>query len=246
MTTPKMLTGLLLALSVAPLPTFDFGWKLDRSYKYLWLKDKEKIGETVFRFSRKEGVAGGDEYYQLSIRRKMEGEGELQDSVGTLLFSGDGAPLSYQEETSIRHAGGIGLQEASIQFPAGRATTTYISNRKKKQGSKKEIPVDKGTFLFSTLCQEQWNLFTGKLDRTRPKSIKILYPEFGKVIEIDFSPEVQSAPLTIGGNKIPVTRFSFKVKKGSWQGNIWIDAKGRMLQYASGPLKIVLVGGKTG
>ena len=61
MTTPKMLTGLLLALSVAPLPTFDFGWKLDRSYKYLWLKDKEKIGETVFRFSRKEGVAGGDE-----------------------------------------------------------------------------------------------------------------------------------------------------------------------------------------
>ena len=245
MTTAKTLIVLLLALAATPLPAFDFGWKLDRSYKYLWLENKEKIGETVFRFSRKEGIAGADDYYQLTIRRKIETKGSRKDSVGTLLFAEDGSSSLYKEETNFAVASKKKLgafQEVSIQFHDDRATTTYIHNRNKKKASKNEVPVEKGTFLFSTLCQEQWNLFTGKLDRTGPRSIKVLYPELNTIIKIDFSPEVQSTPLTIGDKKIPVTRFSFEAKKWKWRGSIWVDAKGRMLQYASGSLKIVLTG----
>lgn len=245
MTIQKTLLCLLLTLSATSLPAFEFGWKLDRGYKYLWLKDKEKIGETVFRFSRKEGVAGGSEYYQLASQRKMEAEGKIQDSVGTLLFSKDGAPATYTEKTSFRFASDKSFsayQEASIQFNRDLVTTIYTNNRKKGQESRKELKIGKDTFLFSTLCQEQWNLFTGKLDTTGPGTIKVLYPEFSEVLKIDFKPEVQSAPLTIGDRKIPVTRFSFEAKKWKWQGSIWVDAKGRMIQYASGPLKVVLTG----
>ena len=134
------------------------------------------------------------------------------------------------------------FQEASIQFTDGLATTIYTNNRKKEQASKTELKVDKDIFLFSTLCQEQWNLFTRKLDAAGPRTIKVFYPEFSDVLKIDFKPEVQSAPFTIGDRKIPVIRFSFEVKKWKWQGSIWVDEKGRMLQYASGPLKIVLTG----
>ena len=245
MTQKNPLLCLLLVLSTVPLPAFELGWKLDRGYKYLWLKDKEKIGETVFRFSRKDGPSLTGEYYQLAIRRKMEAKGKIQDSVGTLLFSKDGSPVTYTEKTNFRFASDKtfkAFQEVSIQFTDGLATTIYTNNRKKEQASRTELKVDKDIFLFSTLCQEQWNLFTRQLDAAGPRTIKVLYPEFSDVLKIDFKPEVQSAPLTIGDRKIPVTRFSFEAKKWKWQGSIWIDEKGRMLQYVSGPLKIILTG----
>lgn len=245
MPTLKLVFCLFLALSPAVAADPDFGWKLDRGYKYLWMKDKEKIGETVFRFSRKEGRAGDPGYYQLTSRRKMESEGRIQDSSGTLLFALDGTPSSYHEETSFRLSSEktfSAFQEVWIRFGDGRVTTTFINNRKKDSASKKEFAVDKDTFLFSTLCQEQWNLFTRKLDNGGPASLKTFYPEFGQVMKIDFRPEVTSSPLKIGKREIPVTRYSFEAKKWKWTGTIWVDSRGRMIQYASGRLKIVLAG----
>jgi len=244
MANKKILFGLLLVLVAGPLQAFEFGWKLDRSYKYLWLLNKKKIGETVFRFSRKEGIAGGEEYYQLAIRRKKTQEGKIEDSVGTLLFTKNGYPTTYSEKTNFRFASNktfASLQEASIRFANGQVTTSYTSNRKKGEETRKTLRVGKDTYLFFHSCQEQWNLFTTRLDATGPRTFKLFYPEFGEVLNIVFKPEVQSAPFTIGDRKIPVTRFSFAAKKYSnWKGSIWVDEKGRMLQYASGPLKIVL------
>ena len=69
--TPLKPLFILLALSPALAADPGFGWKLDRGYKYLWINNGEKVGVTVFRFSRKEGAAGAPEYYQLASRRKM-------------------------------------------------------------------------------------------------------------------------------------------------------------------------------
>lgn len=245
MPTLKTAFILLLVLSPASAADSDFGWKLDRGYKYLWVRDKEKIGETVFRFTRKEGIAGNPDYYQLASRKKMDSEGRIEDSSGTLLFSLDGTPLSYHEETGIRLSSQkafTALRETRIRFENGRVNSTITNNGEKDNASKKEIAVDKDTFLFSTLRQEQWNLFTGKLDNKKPVSLKIFYPEFGEVMKIEFRPEVESAPLRIGEREIPVSRFAFEAKKWKWKGTIWVDSKGRMLQYTSGPLKIVLTG----
>ena len=236
---------ILLALSPSLAADPGFGWKFDRGYKYLWITKGEKVGETVFRFSRKEGAAGAPEYYQLVSRRKMESSGRIQDSSTTMIFAKDGSPSSYQEETRIRLSSEkkfASLQEVTIRFDKGKATTTFVNNGNKEGASKKETTVGKDTFLFSTLCQEQWNLFTRKLDSKDPTSLETFYPEFGVVMKIDFRPEVASAPLKIGNKEIPVTRFSFEAKKWKWTGNIWVDSRGRMLKYTSGPLTIVLTG----
>ena len=236
---------ILLALSPSLAADPGFGWKFDRGYKYLWITKGEKIGETVFRFSRKEGAAGAPEYYQLVSRRKMESSGRIQDSSTTMIFAKDGSPSSYQEETRIRLSSEkkfSSLQDVTIRFDNGKVTTTFVNNGNKEGASKKETTVGKDTFLFSTLCQEQWNLFTRKLDSKGPTSLETFYPEFGVVMKIDFRPEVASAPLKIGNKEIPVTRFSFEAKKWKWTGNIWVDSRGRMLKYTSGPLTIVLTG----
>ena len=235
----------LLALGPALAADPEFGWKFDRGYKYLWIAKGEKIGETVFRFSRKEGAAGVPAYYQLASRRKMESAGRIQDSSTTMVFAKDGSPSSYHEETRFRLSSAkkfASLQEIKIRFEKGKVTTTFVNNGNQEGASKKELAVGKETFLFSTLCQEQWNLFTRKLDSKSPTSLETFYPEFGEVMKIEFRPEVASAPLKIGEKEFPVTRFSFEAKKWNWTGKIWVDSKGRMLQYTSGPLKIVLTG----
>ncbi len=236
---------ILLALSPALAADPGFGWKLDRGYKYLLIENGEKIGETVFRFTRKEGAAGAPEYYQLASRMKKESGGHIFDSSATTVFAKDGSPTSYHEEIRARQGSDKKfdhLQEVRIRFDNGKVTTTFVNNGNKIGASKNELAVSKDTFLFSSLRQEQWNLFTGKLDSKGPTSLEIYSMEVSKVVKIEFRPEVTSAPLKIGKKEIPVTRFSFEAKKWKWTGNIWVDSRGRMLKYTSGPLTIALTG----
>jgi hypothetical protein len=248
--TPQGPTGLLATPPATPAgedaagsasARSEFPWKLDRAHKYLWISKGEKIGETTFQFRRERGPDGPE--YVVSTRRRIESGGRSQESEGSLRFRPDGRPLSFQEETEFTMGAAqafSGHQEVRIEFEKDRAIATYVNNGRAESASRHEVRLEQPTFLFSTYCQEQWNLFSRGLARPTAAKLAILYPEFGQVLTVEFTPRAGGEMVELGGKKVEATRYAFECKLWKWKGNIWVDGRGRMLRYECDDLRIVL------
>ncbi len=218
-------------------------WKLGTFHKYLWLQKNAKIGETNFRFQRSPRGASGD--YLLLTRRRLEGQGRTQETEGTLRFRTDGRTVSYREETSYQFANARpfkSLQEVRVRFERGKANLSFVNNGRLDQAAKTEVELAKNrkVYLFGTVCNEQWNLFTPYLDHDKTSKVSVLYSEMGKILDLEFTPKKKNAKLQIAGVATEATRFRFTAGAQKWEGEIWVDKKGRLLQFVSGELKIVL------
>ena len=240
--------------STSPSPS-TLPWKLGRSYKYVWLRKKEKIGETTFRWRRDTrdgaqrpdapGDAGNHAGYVLSSRRRLETDGKVEESEGTLRLLANGRPLVFREETSYRMAatGNFrGRQELKVSFQSAKATVSYVTNRNFEDPSSHSVPLAKKgpTYLFSTYGIEQWNLFTLDLARAKTTTIEVVYPEFARRLRLELEPARGTERLDIGDRHLNTTRYDFRVKQWKWSGSIWIDARGRMLRYKSADLSLQL------
>ena len=240
---PIFLTLLPCAVLSWPLslPGAEFPWKLDRPYRFDWFEKKQKTGEIRFQFSK---VREADStLFRLTSRRRIEKHKQGESCSGELYFQQNSIPVRYSEELTFTQLGRVsGSQEVKIRFTGRRVECTHINNGKVEKATRHRLEVEPETFLFGTYALEHWTVFALKLKERRKHTLKLFYPQFAKVGTVTFVPEKKDVILEIGGKKVPVRRYRFEDKSMKFRGSVWIDEMGRLLQYTSGILKLVLKG----
>ena len=226
-----LLSGLVIAS--------EFPWKLDRMYRLAWFQNRQKTGESRFSFTRLEEVSGSS--YLLKSHRRLERDGQGQESTSELYFQKNGRPIRYTEETRFTALGRVkGRQEVRIRVTGDRLLATHVNNGKEEKAARHTVKVTAETFLYATHALEQWTVFAVKLKERKKQTLKIYYSEFARVLSITFTPQRGDEILEIGGKKLSTVRYKFVTKDFRWEGYVWIDTKGRLVQFESGPLKLVL------
>jgi hypothetical protein len=226
----------LAAAAPATLP-----WKPDRTYKYLWFQEKQKIGATLLRFAKLPGESPPT--YQLSLERRLEYEGRSSTTRGELIFRPDGTPIKYREDTDLTTPPNLrGLQNLEVKFTGTKVTTTYINNKRQANASHSEKEVPPETYLFATHALEQWAVFAPRLGGTEESSLNLFDPQLQSVLKVTFTPEKTPQSIVSGGEKVAATMYRFRSESWKYTGSIWIDKEGRLVQYESGTLRMVLGG----
>ena len=241
----RLFSVTILAICVAcgfassPSHALDFPWELGTTYQYDWIEKKRKTGEIAFRFTKVSEPKGF--VYRLSSHRRREDKGASQTSSGELYFKPDSVPLRYHEDCRYTASSNVsGHQEVSIKFSGEKVTSTVVHNRNEEQRSHNVTKVPTGTFLFATHALDHWTVFSPKLREKKKQTVRVFYSEFGRVLELTFAPQKKAETLVVGDQKLSVVRFRFECKDYLYNGNVWIDKRGRLIQYESGELKLVL------
>jgi len=220
---------------------------VDRAHRYLWMRGDAKIGETSFRVRKLRDATAekpAADSFELATRRRMESDRKVQESEGTLRFRADGQPLSFREKTSYTVAAERefrGDQELRIDFTPRTAAITYYQNGKLDRPTEHEVALEGTTFLYGTLGIEHWNLFLKDFRAAAKVRIELLLPEFAKVATVEFTARDAAERVRVGEREVAARRYDFTVTPWTdWKGSVWLDADGRMLQYESGGLRVVL------
>jgi hypothetical protein len=218
----------------------EFPWKLDRAYRYSWKVGKESAGSLTLVFREKRDAAGTR--HVLEARRSFDHEGSSQRAKGELLFDGrTGRPFEYREESQVTRAKKTGQQELQVRFSAKSAKSRFIPNGNTENAAEHETEVDDTTRLFATNALEHWVIFLGPLAKREKISIPVYYPEFAKVLRIDFSPAADDETLKVGDETLRVRRFDFVYREyPKDHGKVWVDDAGRMIRYESASMRLEL------
>ena len=235
------LLATLLATALAPpSPGNELPWKLDRSYKYLWFHKEQKVGESLLKFKKVEGVK--DMRYDLTSHRSYQRGGNRQAVESKLTFKADGTPVYYEEQCRLSSilSQYRALQEVRVSFKGTTVTTTYVNNQNSDKAIRTERKVPSGTFLFATHALEQWAVFTMALKGSRQKTLNVFYPDSGNVLRVEFKQEAETEPLRVGTKEVKASCYRFDCKDAGYQGKVWLDLEGRLLRYESGPLRFSL------
>lgn len=241
-----MQAALLLCLSLAPAQVADgapdrppFPWKLDRPYEYTWRLDGEPAGSLTLVFRRRKDADG--EWLVLRTERRLRHGGKSLHSTGELHFDEkDGRPILYRDEAEASQANGSGRQTTRIRFEKDRAESKIIPNSNAERAVEKTIPIKSDTLLFGTGALDHWTLFASRLRGREKVKIPVLYPEFARVIEIEFTPKGEDEEIRVGDRTVRARKFEFRYRDFADRGEIWLDEEGRLIRYQSGPTLLEL------
>ena len=237
--------SLCLGATQAPTSPAPEGFQLptNTEQRYIWLKGRQKVGETVLRFQRV--PRGGGWAYVLDSVRRYDHEGISQRSQGMTVVSDQGLPLRFEESTSLNTVQGARTsQKTSIEFNGQKAHVTSQHNGPKGRRVERDIAIpDQPTYLYANQALEHWVVFTAAFPPlAKTHTVRLLYPDFDRVLKVTFSAEEKES-LTVGKEKTEAQRFSFKSSDGELTGLLWLDAKGHLLQlkFPAASLRLVLV-----
>lgn len=232
--------------------------ELHREHRFIWVLDRRKVGETVVRITQEEAPAGSPskKIYHSSSRYRYERDGQSQRGEHDTYFDPSWKPLRYEWHF---HWSGIkdyrSRQDSEGHLRGGRLSYTVIQNNDTRNPVMGELEVPADGYLYLSQAIDTWAILSGDLLREpRNYVAKVIYPDFIRVTEVTFSFEKEE-PFQAPGDA-PSARekgderqancrvYSFRTREGDHAGKVWIDRRGRMVQYVQGPLKIYLEAGE--
>jgi hypothetical protein len=229
--TPKLLVLIAAAGSVdKPVP---LAWSLGTEYRYVWVQNGKRVGETWFRFEQdsKAATTSNKERtrYILKARRKNDYPSFSVSAQGTTTVRADGTPIRFEETLTGKSVEEKGFnQETHIYFEGSTAKLRYKQRGRNQKPHDVKIP--QGTFIIATDTVEHWALFLSMLPPGfKTHEVQLLYPDFAAVMSTTIE-RVGKEKLKIGSEEIEVTRYAFISKHRQLTGALWLDAAGRLLQ----------------
>lgn len=229
------LSAVFLLSSAAPTPDSgartagDSPWKLDKEHRFVWIRDSQKVGETLFRI-RQLGEASRP-LLVITAKRNYHYETTHQEAESTTVLRRDATPVSFEEELRVTTVKDLrGTQTAKIRFEDSEAHARYIQNGREDHPTTHTLEMPPGTFLFASQAVEHWALFTAGIPRgAKSHTLKLYYPDFRKVLTVDFENK-GAETVTIGEGKAKATKYDFRSSLGTLKGSIWLGDDQRLLQ----------------
>jgi hypothetical protein len=222
-----------------------FPWDLNRDYRFSWIKDRKKVGETRFRIAEVASPSGSrvQEYLSLSTYWQKS-QGSTMEGSHETHFDKSWRPIRY----NLHHRYDWVMNYKSAQdqegeLKGGKFYMVTVHNKDQKNEVRPDpIPVPPEAYLLLQQSFDNYAILAADLLRM-PKDYdaQILFPDFLKIYEVHYKYEFEE-PVDLGKKeKNPVCRlYSFKSKEGQFGGKVWVDAGGRMVQYEQGNLRIYL------
>jgi hypothetical protein len=215
---------------------------LDREHRYSWFQGRQKVGETSFRLSLVDAPGGGPRrLYRSTSRFRYEREGLTLSGDCVSFFDPSLRPVRYQTQSrysGVRNYHSENLQEGEVQ--GTKLRYAVVHNGETAQPVRREMEMPPGSYLWLNQAVDNIALLCGDLlKRPTDYDVKVVYPDFLRVYEIHFVFEKEE-PVEVGGKSVSCRRFSFRSKEGQLDGRVFMDERGRLVQYEQGPLRIVL------
>lgn len=216
-------------------------WAPEETHRFVWSEKDRPIGRITFRIARTREA--DRTIYRMTSYRHTDREGTIQKATSRLWFGPDRLPVRFEEVASVRtgpHS--RGEQEVDVRFSPRKVRTRFVNNGREDRAVRRETEVPEGTFLFSSPALEQWIILAAEVSGHARRSLDVYYPQFDAVLRIDFTREAAPRDLRVGDETVSATGYRFRTRGRAYEGTIWVDAKGRMLRYESGPLSLALAG----
>jgi hypothetical protein len=215
--------------SPAARPGPGLPWPKGVEYRYLWIRDGQKAGET--RFGLEETSRDGKPCYVITATRTYDWEGNSQRARSTTVLLGGGEPLAFDEALEMSGLNNLKAHQLTeIRFRDGKAHLKYILNGKEEAPRLREVDFPARAFLHGNQAVEHWAVFASKLPRGKGRHVlELFYPDHGKVFAVAFEKQAEEK-LRLGAGEADAARFRFECPEARLSGSIWLDAAGRLLQ----------------
>ena len=101
------------------------------------------------------------------------------------------------------------------------------------------VPGD--AYLFLNQAFDNWAVLAASvLAGPGDHDAKVIYPDLHRVYEVHFKLE-REEKVDLGRREAPLCRlYSFASKEGQFAGEVWVDARGRLVQHRQGELTVYL------
>jgi len=228
---PKLLV--LLAASGYSEKPVPLPWSLGTEYRYVWIQNGKRVGETWFRFKRDSKAAGAPAKRKTRYILKAKRENDYPDfsvrAQETTTVRADGTPIRFEETLTGKSLDEKDFnQETQIHFEGSTAKLRYKQRGRDQKPHDVEIP--QGTFIIATDTVEHWALFLSMLPPGfQKREVQLLYPDFAVVMSTTIEKAGQEK-LKIGTDEVESTRYTFLSKRKQLTGVLWLDASRRLLQ----------------
>jgi hypothetical protein len=225
LTCPKLLV-LIAAAGGAEKPV-KLAWTLGTEYRYVWIQNEKRVGETWFRFERPPG--NKKNRYLVKAKRENESPGFSVQAKASTTVRADGTPIRFEETLN-----GKALQEKRLSHETHIYFEGSTAKLRYKQGGTDQKPHDvkvpPGTYIIATNTVEHWALFLAMLPPGfKKREVQLFYPDFAAVLRTTIE-RVRSEKLKIGDDEVEATRYTFLSKHKRLRGVLWLDGSGRLLQ----------------
>lgn len=229
-----------------------FPWTADTEYVLSWTHERKRVGETRFRFrdlkappkdGAKAGAAPGPaERYVLTSRLEYSRDGNTQKTERELRFDSSLALLKYHTRSRLDAVNGAkAVQDAQGWREGKRLAIEVAQDSRGDRPARVELELPDGAWVLLASAPECLVLVLPRLlESEKPAPVPIAYPDFGKVFEVEFRPRGEEAVRLSGEGEVKCRRFEFSSGDRQLQGEVWIDARGRMLRYRQGSTEIQL------
>lgn len=226
-------------------PGSEFPWKLDREHRFLWLHQRNKVGETRFvvRLVPYPGRPG-ERLVEVRATRSYQREAVAQQATSTTHVSVDGAPEHYEEQLTVLHATSArrSTQKTTVERRGSTTRSTFVQNGRAERPSVDERVLEAGTFLCASQAVEHWAIFVANLPKTFERhTVKLYYPDQRRVFNVQLTGKGEET-IRIGKSRVAARRYVFRSAKGELDGSLWIGSDGRLLQvtFPQSQLRVVL------
>ena len=217
---------------------------LEREHRYSWIIGRDKVGEVKVKISLEDPPKGiaGKKIYRCRSQYRHERDGIILSGDHDVVFDLSWQPLSF---VSHRNFKGL-LNQVSSQVQLGRVEGGQLNFTVAHNGIPQVIPsrleAPAGGYLWlSNTAVEHFAILTSNVLR-RPSTYEatVIYPPLMRVTRLIFLFEGEEK-LDLGKKeKTACWMFSFRADSGQLKGKVWMDPKGRMVQYQQDRTKIIL------
>jgi len=228
-------------------PSRAFPWELNRTYRFTWLKERKKVGESTFKILEEPAPTGSPSkvIYRSVSQYWYKREGTTLEGSFDTRFTASWRPIRYKLRTlmsGMRNMRALQVQEGEIKD--GRLNMTTVHNgdpNTEVRPAPLEAPTD--AYLFLNQAFDTWAILaTDLLRKPADHDAKVIYPDLNMVYDIHFKFE-REEKIDLGSGEAPLCRFySFSSKEGQFKGKLRMDGRGRLVQYQQADLILYLEG----
>lgn len=221
-------------------------WKLGQEFRYIWLKGRQRVGETrLAMVSVPHPGRPREKIVEIQATRDYDHAGMRQKAFGTTHLKTDGTALRFHERLSASLSSQEGkgaLQETRFENREQTAWITYVHNGKEDRPIVRKHDFPNGTFLLGNQAIEHWLMLVAGLPKEFEKhTLAVYYPDHRRTFAVEFKKKKTVRRLKLGGRFVDATLYSFSSPDSVLSGKVWIkDRRLLQLEFKAADLKIVL------
>jgi hypothetical protein len=252
--TPNPKSGKKPVSPTTTRPTPKMPWAHGKKHTYTWVRGGVHVADTEFRIEEIKKNAGKSESgtrdtetsttgYRVHSRLRWESEIQTRDLDRQYLFDRTWSLQSIETTDNLLYASQRSSNKIEKTWKEGSVLLTEL-RQNNDEPTRSEILLPGGAYVLPYDGVIVWALLMPlELPIDKSTDIRIGYPATGAVYDVRIRNRGSVRIKLLDGQAVNTIRYGFESKKRALFGDLWVDARGRVLRYQQGKLVIDLTSG---